>query len=210
MIILPKIQEYASVFSGKESKLLKQLNQETIEFSQAHHMISGEYQGRFLSLISKMKQPKIILEIGTFTGYSALCLAEGLDSNGFLFTIDSDIKSQTIAKKYFSQSSYSTQIIPILGEAKLEIEKIDPTIDLAFIDADKKSYSFYFDKILPKMNSGGIILVDNVLWKGKVIEIEMDSRTKAIHEFNQMVQKDNRVEALLLPIRDGITMIRVK
>lgn len=210
MIILPEIEQYISAYSEKEPVLLNQLNNKTIEISNAHHMLSGEYQGRLLALISKMIQPTVIVEIGTFTGYSALCLAEGLLPSGILYTIDKDEKMQTIAKKYFDESSFANQIITILGEAKEKLQSITQKIDLAFIDADKRAYALYFDEILPKMNSNGIILFDNILWKGKVLEEEKDKITLAIHQFNQKIANDSRVESVLLPIRDGLTIMRVK
>ena len=210
MIVLPEIEEYISTYSEKEPLLLSQLNDETMETSHVHHMLSGQYQGRLLALLSKMIQPTVIVEIGTFTGYSALCLAEGLKANGMLYTIDTDEKMQTIAKKYFDQSSYANQITTIFGDAKEKLESITQKIDLAFIDADKRAYSLYFDKILPKMNPNGILLFDNVLWKGKVLEEEKDKKTLAIHQFNQKIVDDDRVEAVLLPIRDGLTIMRVK
>ncbi len=210
MIVPHQIEEYVGFYSEKESELLKRLNEETAEKTTAYQMLSGEYQGRFLALISKMIQPKIILEIGTFTGYSALCLAEGLKPNGILYTIDTDKYVQAIAKKYFLESIYANQIISILGNAKEKIGAIDEKIDLAFIDADKKSYAAYFDMILPMMNSGGIIIADNILWKGKVLEQEKDNRTQAIHAFNQKIAEEQKVEVVVLPIRDGLSIIRVK
>jgi caffeoyl-CoA O-methyltransferase len=210
MIVRAEIEEYVALYSGKETDLLSQLNQETAEKTNAYRMLSGEYQGRLLSLISKLVQPKVILEIGTFTGYSALCLAEGLKPNGILYTFDTDENVMQIAKDFFAKSTYAKQIIPILGNAKDKISTIKDKIDLAFIDADKKSYATYFDMILPMMNTGGIIIADNILWKGKVTEQDKDKKTQSLHEFNQKISEDSKVEVVVLPIRDGLSIIRVK
>jgi len=206
------IQTYSEKHTEEENALLKQLNREThLKISQPR-MLSGHMQGRFLSLLSKLVQPKVILEIGTYTGYSALCLAEGLAKDGKLITIDPNEETNFFAKQYFSNSSYAKQIELIQGQALTEIPKLNVTIDLAFIDADKKNYSNYYKAVIDKVRSGGIIIADNVLWSGKVIEQEnkMDEETKLIHQFNEMVSNDVKVEHLLLPVRDGLMILRKK
>jgi predicted O-methyltransferase YrrM len=213
MNFLPeKIDNYVVDHSQKEPELLKQLNKETWQKVLNSRMLSGAYQGRILSMISKLIQPKTILEIGTYTGYSALCLAEGLQKNGTLFTIDKNEELEDFSKKYFEKSDYNTQIKQIVGNALDIIPTLNEKLDLVFIDADKENYSNYFKMIIRKMNSGGVILSDNVLWSGKVIEeIEPnDKDTKALVEFNKMLNSDDRIETILLPIRDGLSISRVK
>ena len=207
-----KIDQYVVNHSQKEPELLQQLNKETWQKVLNPRMLSGDYQGRILSMISKLIQPKTILEIGTYTGYSALCLAEGLQKNGQLFTIDKNIELEGFAKKYFKQSLYNSQIKQLIGNALDIIPTLNEKFDLVFIDADKANYSTYFKMIIGKMNSGGVILSDNVLWSGKVIEkIEPnDKDTKALVEFNKMLNNDDSVETILLPIRDGLSISRVK
>jgi caffeoyl-CoA O-methyltransferase len=175
-------------------------------------MLSGGYQGRILSMISKLIQPKNILEIGTYTGYSALCLAEGLQKNGTLITIDKNEELEDFAKKYFEKSNYNAQIKQLIGDALDIIPTLNEKFDLVFIDADKENYTNYFKMIIDKMNSGGVILSDNVLWSGKVVE-KIDSNdkdTKVLVEFNKMLNTDDRIETILLPIRDGLSISRVK
>lgn len=213
MNLLPeKIDNYVVNHSQKEPELLQQLNKETWQKVLNPRMLSGGYQGRILSMISKLIQPKTILEIGTYTGYSALCLAEGLQKNGTLFTIDKNEELEDFAKKYFEQSSYTLQIKQLVGNALTILPTLNEKFDLVFIDADKANYSTYFDMIIEKMNSGGVILSDNVLWSGKVVEeIELnDEDTKALVEYNKMLNADNRIETILLPIRDGLSISRVK
>lgn len=213
MNLLPeKIDQYVVNHSQKEPELLQQLNKETWQKVLNPRMLSGGYQGRILSMISKLIQPKTILEIGTYTGYSALCLAEGLQKNGTLFTIDKNEELEDFAKKYFKQSPYTSQIKQLVGNALNILPTLNEKFDLVFIDADKANYSTYFDMIIEKMNSGGVILSDNVLWSGKVVEeIEPnDIDTKALVEYNKMLNADDRIETILLPIRDGLSISRVK
>lgn len=213
MNLLPeKIDTYVVNHSQKEPELLQQLNKETWQKVLNPRMLSGGYQGRILSMISKLIQPKTILEIGTYTGYSALCLAEGLQKNGTLFTIDKNEELEDFAKKYFEQSPYTSQIKQLVGNALSILPTLNEKFDLVFIDADKANYSTYFDMIIGKMNSGGVILSDNVLWSGKVVEeIELnDEDTKALVEYNKTLNADNRIETILLPIRDGLSISRVK
>ncbi|HSQ45761.1 MAG TPA: O-methyltransferase [Lutibacter sp.] len=213
MNFLPeKIDDYVVNHSQKEPLLLQQLNKETWQKVLNPRMLSGGYQGRILAMISKLIQPKNILEIGTYTGYSALCLAEGLQKNGMLFTIDKNEELEDFAKKYFDQSAYNAQIKQLVGNALEIIPTLNEKFDLVFIDADKSNYTTYFKMIIGKMNSGGVILSDNVLWSGKVVaEIEPnDKDTQALLEYNELLNNDDRIETILLPIRDGLSISRVK
>jgi predicted O-methyltransferase YrrM len=206
------IQEYANLHSQKEPDLLQKLNRETWQKVLIPRMLSGAYQGRLLSMLSKLIKPKQILEIGTYTGYSALCLAEGLSADGQLHTIDHNEELATIQKKYFNKSAYKNQIKTYLGEALDIIENFEIKFDLAFIDADKVNYPNYFKTIVPKMNPNGLILSDNVLWSGKVLQQAeaKDKDTLALQNYNKLINDDPRVESVLLPIRDGLTLTRVK
>ncbi len=213
MNFLPeKIDDYVVNHSQKEPELLQQLNKETWQKVLNPRMLSGGYQGRILAMISKLIQPKTILEIGTYTGYSALCLAEGLQKSGTIFTIDKNEELEDFAKKYFEQSPYTIQIKQLVGNALAIIPTLNEKFDLVFIDADKENYCNYFKMIIGKMNSGGVILSDNVLWSGKVVEkIEPnDKDTKALVEYNELLNSDDRIETILLPIRDGLSISRVK
>ncbi|TBW27538.1 O-methyltransferase [Gramella sp. KN1008] len=213
MHFLPEeIDEYIVAHSQKEPELLAKLNRETNQKVMQPRMLSGHYQGRVLSMLSKIKMPESILEIGTYTGYSALCLAEGLCSNGILHTIDVNEELYDFQKKYFDRSAYSNQIKQYLGDATEIIPSIDSRFDLVFIDADKPNYPRYFEIIIEKMNPGGLILSDNVLWSGKVIEEvkDDDESTRALLKYNKMIAEDPRVETVILPIRDGLTLSRVK
>lgn len=204
---------YLERHSTPMSDLLNQLERETHQKTTQPHMLSGSYQGRLLSLISKMLNPTSILEIGTFTGYATLCLAEGLRKNGKIITIDRNEELAYLPKKYFDASPFSNQIDFQLGNALELLDEIsEKSFDLVFIDADKKNYLAYYEKIIGKMSSGGVILADNVLWYGKVLEevIENDTETQILKEFNEKVANDERVEVVILPIRDGISLIRKK
>ena len=207
-----KLIAYALDHSDPEPELLQKLSRETWQKSLAPRMLSGHFQGRFLSLLSKIIKPNVILEIGTFTGYSALCLAEGLSKTGLLHTIDCNEELADFQQKYFSQSVYKDQIISYLGDAMEIIPKLKTNFDLVFIDADKTNYSNYFHLVIEKMNPGGLIISDNVLWNGKVIQplIEDDEDTKAIVAYNLLLKTDPRIETVLLPVRDGLTLSRVK
>lgn len=207
----PEIEEYARLHTEKEPDLLQQLNRETHAKVLYPRMLSGHLQGRFLSMISKMIRPKYILEIGTYTGYSALCLAEGLQSEGKLVTIDINEELESMCRRYFSQSPYHQQIELRIGDAKVIIPQLTYPFDLVFIDADKENYLFYYELLMPKLHSGAFILADNVLWSGKVLDSEYkDKETQSLREFNTHILNDTRVEKLLLPIRDGVMLIRVK
>ncbi|EKT4519392.1 O-methyltransferase [Flavobacterium psychrophilum] len=205
------LEDYIEQHSENEPELLAQLNKETYQKILLPRMLSGHFQGRVLSMLSKLIRPVNILEIGTYTGYSGLCLCEGMQENGQLHTID--IKEELIGfqRKYFDKSPWGNQIVQHLGEAVDIIPILDLKFDLVFIDADKENYINYFNLILPKMSKGGIILSDNVLWSGKVVlPLEKnDLSTKILLEYNLLLKNDPRVETVLLPIRDGLTVSRV-
>lgn len=207
-----EIENYVANHSQPEPDLLRELSRETHLKVLQPRMISGHFQGRLLSLISKMISPKMALEIGTFTGYATLCLAEGLAPNGKIHTIDVNEELVALQRKYFQKSPYAQQIIQHLGEALDIIPTLENEIDLVFIDADKKNYINYLEAILPKMKLGGIILTDNVLWSGKVLKTakETDRHTQILQQYNQKINTDPRLETILLPIRDGLTLSRVK
>jgi predicted O-methyltransferase YrrM len=203
------IEAYSQSFSDPESALLKELNRETHALILQPRMLSGHLQGRFLALISKIIQPKLILEIGTYTGYSALCMAEGLAENGKLVTLDINEELETFTRSFFNRSDFVSQIDYRIADAKNEINKIEGPIDLVFIDADKRNYAIYFDLVIDKVRKGGLIIVDNVLWSGKIIDASaQDKSTVALREFNQKCLDDVRVEKTLLPLRDGLLMLR--
>jgi len=205
------LDDYVVSHSENEPELLQELNRETYQKILQPRMLSGHYQGRILSMFSKLVNPKNILEIGTYTGYSALCLAEGMQSNGVLHTIDVNEELVDFQRKYFDKSGYGKQIHQYLGDALEIIPKLDTTFDLVFIDADKENYSNYFNVIIDKLNTGGIIISDNVLWSGKVLETTFkkdDTSTPALIEYNALLKKDKRIETVVLPIRDGLTISR--
>jgi predicted O-methyltransferase YrrM len=204
------IEEYARLHTEPENDLLKELVRETHAMVLQPRMLSGHLQGRFFCFIAKVYQPSLILEIGTYTGYSALCMAEGLKPGGRLITIDVNEELETFTRSFFDRSAYKDQIDYRIADAAMEIPTIEGPIDLVFIDADKRNYALYFDLVIDKMRSGGLILVDNVLWSGKIIEeAARDKSTQALRDFNTKVANDPRVEPLLLPIRDGLFLLRV-
>ena len=206
-----ELENYAAQHTEDEPLLLQELNKRTHLNVLQPRMISGHFQGRFLSLLSKMVQPRTILEIGTYTGYATLCLAEGLHPEGVLHTIDIKEELTDLQREFFDRSGYGNQIVQHLGKAADIIPSLDTTFDLVFIDADKQNYALYFDLVIEKMNRGGLILSDNVLWSGKVVEEvkHNDKHTQALMAYNQKIKDDPRVETVLLPIRDGITLSRV-
>lgn len=206
-----ELENYAAQHTEDEPLLLQELNKRTHLNVLQPRMISGHFQGRFLSLLSKMVQPRTILEIGTYTGYATLCLAEGLHPEGVLHTIDIKEELTDLQREFFDRSGYGNQIVQHLGKAADIIPSLNTTFDLVFIDADKQNYAHYFDLVIEKMNRGGIILSDNVLWSGKVVEEvkHNDKHTQALMAYNQKIKDDPRVETVLLPIRDGITLSRV-
>ena len=203
-----KISDYSNLFSEKESDLLQKISRETHLKMINPRMLSGHIQGRFLSMISKMIKPINIIEVGTFTGYSTLCLAEGLKKNGKIHTIDINEEYAEFAKKYFIMSDHKKKINQYVGDATKIIPKIKYNFQLAFIDADKTNYSKYYDLIFKKLDINGYIIADNVLWSGKVTENRKDKETNSIHNFNNIVMNDNRIENILLPIRDGLMICR--
>lgn len=206
-----ELENYAAQHTEDEPLLLQELNKRTHLNVLQPRMISGHFQGRFLSLLSKMVQPRTILEIGTYTGYATLCLAEGLHPEGVLHTIDIKEELTDLQREFFDRSGYGNQIVQHLGKAADIIPALDTTFELVFIDADKQNYAHYFDLVIGKMNRGGLILSDNVLWSGKVVEEvkHNDKHTQALMAYNQKIKDDPRVETVLLPIRDGITLSRV-
>lgn len=206
--ISDELDDYVVQHSEKEPELLKALTRETYQKVLQPRMLSGHYQGRVLSLLSKLIRPKTILELGTFTGYSALCLAEGLQKGGVLHTIDHNEELATFQRRYFDLSPFGSQIYQHTGDAIDIIPKMDLGFDLVFIDADKENYINYFHQIIDKLNPGGVILSDNVLWSGKVIEplVASDISTNTVLEYNRLLKNDKRLETVLLPIRDGLTV----
>jgi predicted O-methyltransferase YrrM len=206
------IDQYAVDHSENEPELLQQLTRETWQKVLAPRMSSGHYQGRVLSMISKLIQPKNILEIGTFTGYAALCLAEGMQANGSMHTIDINEELCDIQRNYFDASGYGKQIKQYTGNALDIIPELAISFDLVFIDADKSNYANYLELLLPKLTSGAVILSDNVLWSGKVVEKvnPKDIDTKALLQYNKILKEHPKLETVLLPIRDGLTISRVK
>ncbi len=204
------LQQYVEQHTDAEPEVLQALNRETNLKVLKPRMLSGHLQGRVLSMFSKMLQPKYILEIGTYTGYSAICLAEGLQSGGKLITIDNNEELADMVKKYVKMAGFEHVIEPLVGDAAALIPNLHHNWDLVFIDADKTNYANYYDLIIDKVKSGGLIIADNVLWSGKVIEDVKanDKDTPALLDFNKKVQQDKRVENVLLPVRDGLMMIR--
>jgi predicted O-methyltransferase YrrM len=199
---------YCENFSCEESELLKDLNRQThLKVSQPR-MLSGHLQGRLLSFLSKITKPNLILEIGTYTGYAALCLAEGLGKNGKLITIDPNEETTFFAQQFVKRSEYKDRIEFITGQAQTIIPSLDLEFDMVFIDADKKNYSLYFDLVIEKTKQNGLIIADNVLWSGKVIDEKKDADTLIIDAFNHKIKQDLRVEPLLLPVRDGLFLLR--
>ncbi|PNQ75314.1 methyltransferase [Hanstruepera neustonica] len=205
------LDDYIVRHSENEPQLLQELSRETYQKILQPRMLSGHYQGRVLSLISKLVNPKHILEIGTYTGYSALCLAEGLQKDGSIDTIDINEELLDFQRKYFDRSGFGEQIQQHLGNALDIIPNLNKTFDLVFIDADKDNYLNYFNIIIDKLNPGGIILSDNVLWSGKILDTEFkkeDTSTPALIEYNKVLKDDPRIETVILPIRDGLTISR--
>lgn len=210
--ISEELNEYCLKHSDAEDGLLNEVARQTHLRTTQPRMLSGHLQGGFLSMLSAMVKPACILEIGTFTGYSALCLAKGLKPDGKLITIDSNPETSLMAKEFFNRSVYKDQIKFILGNAAEVIRSLSQKLDMVFIDADKKNYGLYYDLVFDKVNAGGIIMADNVLWSGKILDLERNSDvdTLAIDQFNKKIAADTRVEKLMLPLRDGITLIRKK
>ena len=210
-LLSEELTNYLENSCEPENDLLKHINRETHLKVSMPRMLSGHYQGRLLSMLSKMIRPERILEIGTFTGYATLCLAEGLRENGFIYTIDINVELEDMVRSNFEKSDLNTKIKYQIGDAKEIIPTLHETFDLVFIDADKKNNATYYNMIIDRVRSGGLILVDNVLWSGKVLDQEIsDQKTSFISKFNEMVSADQRVEKLILPVRDGLFLIRKK
>jgi caffeoyl-CoA O-methyltransferase len=207
-----EIQDYAQRHTSPESDLLTELLQKTYAERADKSMLSGFYQGRLLSMLSKLIVPRRILEIGTYVGYSALCLAEGLTADGKLITLDTQPTSHATAREFWAKSELNSKIDGRLGDASEIIPTLDETFDLVFIDADKPDYFTYFNLVFPKLRMGGVIIADNVLWSGTVLNVEKgaetDENSVALHEFNQKILADNRVSNILLAVRDGLMIIR--
>jgi caffeoyl-CoA O-methyltransferase len=203
-----EIENYAKAHTSTEPDLLKRIDRETHAEVLMPRMVSGHLQGRFLSMVSHMIKPNSILEIGTYTGYSAICLAEGLSPNGRLITIDINEELETRVRGYFKEGGLEKRIDYHIGDAAQIISTLNFNFDLVFIDADKENYGLYYDLVFDKVPVGGFILADNVLWSGKVVQAKVDKDTKAIKEFNQKVNQDTRVKTMLLPLRDGIMIVQ--
>jgi predicted O-methyltransferase YrrM len=210
--ISQELDDYVCDHTDIESDLLKELNRETNVKVLNPRMLSGHYQGRVLSMLSKMIQPNRILELGTYTGYSALCLAEGLTENGRLITVDVNPELEEMVDKYIQKSPFKNQIQQIIGNGMDVIPTLNEEFDIVFIDADKRNYAAYYDLVFDKVRKGGYIISDNVLWSGKVVnEYEKsDLDTKILKDFNAQLHNDSRVENVLLPIRDGLMVVRKK
>lgn len=209
--ISEKLTEYISENSNTEPEILAKLNEETYQKVLQPRMLSGHIQGRFLSMISKMKSPSCILEIGTYTGYGTLCLAEGLSNGGKIFTIDRNEELLKIQNKYFEMSGKRDKIIQLTGNAKDILENLDESYDIVFIDADKENYIEYFNLVSERLNNNGIIISDNVLWSGKVLNSpsKNDEETNILIEFNKTLNEDERFETVILPLRDGLSVSRL-
>ena len=202
-----ELTEYAEKFTSDESAVLQELRKHCYEHYEDSSMLSGFYQGRLLSMFSRMIRPRVVLEIGTYLGYSALCFAEGLVDGGKVITLDVNEETNKVARSFVERTEYKDSIEFHLGEAMNIIRYIPETFDLVFIDADKPNYSNYYDLVFEKIRPGGFIIADNVLWSGKVLEPGDDENAQALHEFNEMVQADDRVSNVLLPIRDGLMVV---
>lgn len=210
-LLSEELSNYLENSCEPENDLLKHINRETHLKVSMPRMLSGHYQGRLLSMLSKMIAPQRILEIGTFTGYATLCLAEGLQKNGLIYTIDINEELEDMVRLNFKKSDFDPQIKYRIGDAKQIIPTLNETFDLVFIDADKKNNATYYEMIMDSVRSGGLILIDNVLWSGKVLDQEKtDQKTTFINNFNEMVSSDSRVEKLILPVRDGLFIVRKK
>lgn len=211
MNILSKaLDNYIASHSSEEDAILKALDRETHLKVLMPQMLSGHVQGSFLSLLSTLAQPKRILEIGTFTGYATICLAKGMSKDGLLYTIDINQELETLSNKYFEKAGLRDKIISLYGNAMQLIPDLKETFDLVFIDADKSNYANYYDLVFNKVRTGGLIIADNVLWSGKVVDEKKDKDTLAMHLFNQKIQEDQRVENVLISVRDGLMIARKK
>ena len=209
-MISEELQQLLLKYCEPEDQLLQHIDRETHLKVLMPRMLSGHYQGRVLSMLSKMISPKRILEIGTFTGYATLCLAEGLTQDGIIYTLDINEELEDMVRENFAKSPLNAKIKYILGDAQQSLAQLNETFDLVFIDADKKNNGTYYDLIFAQVRSGGLIIVDNVLWSGKIVNNAQDKDTKNISSFNDKINEDQRVEKLILPVRDGLFVIRKK
>lgn len=210
MDFLPSaLEEYVEQHTQPESDLLNSINRETHLHVLKPRMLSGHLQGRVLAMLSKMISPSRILEIGTYTGYSALCLAEGLQDNGKIYTLDKNNELEKRVRDYFKRSNYASQIVYLIGDANDVLPTLEQTWDMVFIDADKKNYLNYYRQVISNVKSGGVLIADNVLWSGKIADpTKQDEDTLALREFNRVVHEDPEVENVLFPVRDGLMIIR--
>ena len=206
--IAENISRYCEEFSKRQDKVLKELERETHLHALYPQMLSGHLQGKFLSMVSAMIKPKAILELGTFTGYSAICLASGLAEGGILHTIEADEELEEMIRKFFRKAGVQQKIKLHVGKAEKIVPDLDEVFDLVFIDADKTSYPEYYQMVFGKLRRGGFIIADNALWSGKVLQEKKDSETEGIHRFNKMVLNDKRVDNVLWPLRDGVMVLR--
>lgn len=209
-LVSPEIEKYIELHTSDEAEALAELNRKTQADVLMPQMLSGKVQGQFLKFISQMLRPRRVLEIGTYTGYAAICLAEGLQEDGKLITIDVNEELEEMVRAYIEKVGLQHKVIQVIGDAKQEIPKLEEVFDLVFIDADKQNYSLYYDLVFDKVRSGGFILADNVLWSGKIIDEQKDKDTQKLADFNTKVRQDKRVENVIVSIRDGIMMIRKK
>ena len=207
-LVSPEIENYIAQHASPEETVLQQLNRETYLKVQMPNMLSGHLQGQFLEMLSRMQQPKRILEIGTFTGYSGICLAKGLSTNGLLYTIDVNEELQPMIETYIGKAGLTKKVKQLVGDAREIIPTLNETFDLVFIDADKVNYSTYYDLVFDKVRTGGYIIADNVLWSGKVLADKKDKDTLAIVEYNAKLAADNRISNFILPLRDGLNIAR--
>jgi predicted O-methyltransferase YrrM len=207
----PAIADYVAAYTSPEPDYLAELSRQTHLYKLMPRMLSGHVQGRILALFSRLVRPQTAVDIGTFTGYSALCIAEGLADDGTLFTIDVDEENSLFAQSHFDRTPYGGKICRLVGSASEKLDEIPTPVDLAFIDADKENYVLYYQKLRPKMRSGGLILADNVLWSGKVTDpLIRDPETEGLRDFVRTVAQDPGVSAVLLPVRDGIHAVWVR
>ena len=202
-----ELTEYADRFTSGESEVLQELRRHCYEHYEDSSMLSGFFQGRVLAMLSRMIRPRVVLEIGTYLGYSALCLAEGLAGGGKVITLDVNEETNRVAKSFVERTEYKDRIEFHLGEALNIIPYFPETLDMVFIDADKPNYSNYYNLVFERVRPGGFIIADNVLWSGKVLDPGDDANAQALHEFNEMVLADDRVSNVLLPIRDGLMVV---
>ena len=210
MIFTEEIINYSESFTSDESSVLRELREHCYAHYEDKAMLSGFVQGRVLAMFSQMLRPHVVIEIGTYLGYSALCLAEGLADGGKVITLDINEDTNRVARTFVEKSKFADKIEFHLGLATEIIPTLDVELDLVFIDADKPNYSNYYDLVFDKLRSGGFIIADNVLWSGKVLDAEKDQDAQALHDFNQKILTDSRVENVLLPIRDGLMVVRKK